>query len=156
MIHNSDKQRYDCGHTMKKKTQHLEADKIFFRVSAYESFKSKLTSNSPVTLWVSAAAYGNVKIQGLCELKQGFVMAIVNRAIRYIRECPLRKRLLYESAYNSLNEKWIFNNYSSSPNGFWVFGLMGYWLRGHKGKRNNCFSKIQLVGQQYRDKTTFN
>ena len=31
-----------------KKKQHSEADKIFFRVSAYESFKSKLTSNSPV------------------------------------------------------------------------------------------------------------
>ena len=23
------------------------------------------------------------------------------------------------------------------------------------GSRNNCFSKIQLVGQKYRDKTTF-
>ena len=23
-------------------------------------------------------------------------------------------------------------------------GRMGYWLRGHEGKRNNCFSKIQL------------
>ena len=33
-------------------------------------------------------------------------------------------------------------------------GLMGYWLRGHEGERNNCFSKIQLVGQKYRDKTT--
>ena len=39
----------------------------------------------------------------------------------------------------------IFNNYSSSP---------GYWLRGHEGERNNCFSKIQLVGKKYRDKTT--
>ena len=35
-----------------------------------------------------------------------------------------------------------------------AIGLMGYWLRGHEGKRNNCFSKIQLVGQKYRDKTT--
>ena len=35
-----------------------------------------------------------------------------------------------------------------------VFGLMGYWLRGHEGKRNDCFSKIQLVGQKYWDKTT--
>ena len=26
-------------------------------------------------------------------------------------------------------------------------GRMGYWLRGHDGERNNCFSKIQLVGQ---------
>ena len=24
---------------------------------------------------------------------------------------------------------------------------MGYWLRGHEGKRNNCLSKIQQVGQ---------
>ena len=30
-------------------------------------------------------------------------------------------------------------------------GRMGYWFRGHKGERNNCFSKIQLVGQKYRD-----
>ena len=34
-------------------------------------------------------------------------------------------------------------------------GRMGYWLRGHEGERNNyCFSKIQLVGQRYQDKTT--
>ena len=33
-------------------------------------------------------------------------------------------------------------------------GLMGYWLSGHEGERYNCFSKIQLVGQKYRDKTT--
>ena len=36
-----------------------------------------------------------------------------------------------------------------------AFSLMGYWLRGHEGGRdNNCFSKIQLVGQKYRDGTT--
>ena len=33
-------------------------------------------------------------------------------------------------------------------------GQMGYRLRGHEGERNNCFSKTQLVGQKYRDKTT--
>ena len=34
-------------------------------------------------------------------------------------------------------------------------GRLGYWLRGYKGERNNyCFSKIQLVGQKYQDKTT--
>ena len=27
-------------------------------------------------------------------------------------------------------------------------GRMGYWFRAHEGKRNNCFSKIQLVGQK--------
>ena len=33
-------------------------------------------------------------------------------------------------------------------------GRMGYWLRGDEGEMDNCFSKIQLVGQKYRDKTT--
>ena len=27
-------------------------------------------------------------------------------------------------------------------------GRMGYWLRGYEDERNNCFSKIQLVGQK--------
>ena len=27
-------------------------------------------------------------------------------------------------------------------------GRMVYWLRPHEGERNNCFSKIQLVGQK--------
>ena len=27
-------------------------------------------------------------------------------------------------------------------------GRMGYWLKGHEGERNNCFSKIQLVHQK--------
>ena len=51
----------------------------------------------------------------------------------------------------------IISNYSSSPNGLCVNspkGRMGYWLRGHEGERNNCFSKIQLVGQKSRDKKT--
>ena len=30
-------------------------------------------------------------------------------------------------------------------------GRMGYWLRGKEGERNNCFSKIQLVGKKYRE-----
>ena len=33
-------------------------------------------------------------------------------------------------------------------------GRMDYWLRDHEGERNNCFSKFQLVGQKYWDKTT--
>ena len=27
-------------------------------------------------------------------------------------------------------------------------GRMGYWLRGYEGERNNCLSKIQVVGQK--------
>ena len=30
---------------------------------------------------------------------------------------------------------------------------MGYWLIDHEGERNNCFSKIQLVGQKYVEKS---
>ena len=33
-------------------------------------------------------------------------------------------------------------------------GRMGFWFRGDESERNNCFSKIQLVGQKYRHKTT--
>ena len=72
MIHNSDKQRYDCGHNIKK-AQHSEADKIFFRVSAYESFKSKLTSNSPVNpLSVRGRLRECKKPEFVWELKRGF------------------------------------------------------------------------------------
>ena len=34
-------------------------------------------------------------------------------------------------------------------------GRMGYWLRGHEGERNNCFSKIQLVGQKISSQNNF-
>ena len=72
MIHNSDKQRYDCGHNIKKNPQHSEADKIFFRVSAYESFKSKLTSNSPVNpLSVRGRLRECKNPEVLSELKRG-------------------------------------------------------------------------------------
>ena len=27
-------------------------------------------------------------------------------------------------------------------------GRMGYWLKGYEGERNNCFSKMQQVGQK--------
>jgi len=33
-------------------------------------------------------------------------------------------------------------------------GWMGYWLRGYEAEMNNCFSKIQQVGQKYPDTTT--
>ena len=33
-------------------------------------------------------------------------------------------------------------------------GRMGYRLSGREGERYNFFSKNQLVGQKYRDKTT--
>ena len=36
---------------------------------------------------------------------------------------------------------------SSEPIAHGAEGRMGYWLRGHEGEQNNCFSKIQPVGQ---------
>ena len=33
-------------------------------------------------------------------------------------------------------------------------GRMGYRIRGNEDERNNCFSKLQLVGQKYQDKIT--
>ena len=34
-------------------------------------------------------------------------------------------------------------------------GRKGYCLRGHEGERNNCFRKIQLVGQKCRKEKKF-
>ena len=34
-------------------------------------------------------------------------------------------------------------------------GRKGYWLRGHEGETNNCFSKIQLVGQKISRQNNF-
>ena len=34
-------------------------------------------------------------------------------------------------------------------------GRMGYGLRGHEVERNNCFNKIQLLGQKYREQKKF-
>ena len=34
-------------------------------------------------------------------------------------------------------------------------GRMGYWLRGHEVEKNNCFSKIQLVGKKIWSQNNF-
>ena len=31
-------------------------------------------------------------------------------------------------------------------------GRMGYWLRGHEGERNNCFSQIQQLVKNIENK----
>ena len=38
--------------------------------------------------------------------------------------------------------------------GFESIAHEGYLLGGNEGETNNCFIKIQLVGQKYGDKTT--
>ena len=55
----------------------------------------------------------------------------------------MNRVILILRPYNIIKlTKEVINNYSSSQNG----------LRGHEGESNSCFSKIQLVGQKYREK----
>ena len=64
------------------------------------------------------------------------------------KECMLCESIKYPK---------ILNIYSSSLNGLWVkspWGRRPNGLLTHEGERNNCFSRIQLVGQKYRNKTT--
>ena len=63
--------------------------------------------------------------------------------LAYLRELCMNRVILILRPYNIIKlTKEIINNYSSSQNG----------LRGHQDESNNCFSKIQLVGQKYREK----
>ena len=50
------------------------------------------------------------------------------------------------------HERMKYNN--SALQILWPLASWAIDPRGHEGERNNCFSKIQLVGQKYRDKTT--
>ena len=82
------------------------------------------------------------------------VNTLQNNQVMQLKKSPHSQR---RSFYPAPRE--LFNNYSSSPNGLWVnspWGRnLGYWLRGHEGERNNCFSKLQLVGQKYREWKNF-
>ena len=72
-------------------------------MSAYKSFESKLTSNSPVNPLSVRGRLRECKNPELVwELKRGFVMAVVSTAIRYIRVSIKRTSILYESANDSL------------------------------------------------------
>ena len=61
-------------------------------MSAYESFKSKLTSNWPVNpLSVRGRLRECKNPEFVWKLKRGFVMAVVIIAVRYIREIEDRQ-----------------------------------------------------------------
>ena len=60
------------------------------------------------------------------------------------RECIIYRMNRNLSAIYFTIFALLFNNYSSSANGLCV----------NESERNNCFSKIQLVGKKYRDETT--
>ena len=49
--------------------------------------------------------------------------------------------------YLFLEPEWALSQYLMHE----AEGRIGYWLRGHEGDRNNCFSKIQPVEQKYRE-----
>ena len=66
--------------------------------------------------------------------------------------CPTRRNHNLKYLEKILQNKIIvvviiINSYSSSPNGLWGNSPFG-------ARNDNCLSKIQLVGQKYRDKTT--
>ena len=91
--------------------------------------------------------YGETK-KGLHITVKCFILAIYQHCI--LNLARILSQLL----------EWLFNNYPLSLNGLRVTiateakGQMGYGLRGHEDEGNNCLTKIQLVGQKYRDKTT--
>ena len=72
------------------------------------------------------------------ELADSLVKADPMKAVDVYGKYPFQVRLIQLLCYCQL-----FNSYSSSPNGLLT--------QSHEGKRNNCFSKIQLVGQKYRE-----
>ena len=69
-------------------------------------------------------------------------------ASRGFSRVPLA-RLLFTGEYLTIFPRARMGSESTADE---AEGLMGYLLRGHEGERNNCFSKIQLVSQKYREK----
>ena len=67
--------------------------------------------------------------------------------MRLIEQLTRRRIFLFLEPERVLSSKSI----AMRPSASWAIDLE---LRGHEAKRNNCFSKMQLVGQKYRDQTT--
>ena len=77
------------------------------------------------------------------------VLSFISQLMSYIGGRP-------PSLWRNFHSPLIMNNYSSSLNGLWVNNPWGRRPNGlltqsHESERNNCFSKIQLVGQKYRE-----
>ena len=73
------------------------------------------------------------------------------KLIHYTLRVWLPSMKLLQEALREISSG-IFNNYSSSPKGLWVDSPWGRrpkgcWLIGYESERINCFSKIQLVGE---------
>ena len=94
----------------------------------FSTDQSKLSSRNHVYILSCKHASGPIRA---CVLSYLFYKLIILYTLRtiYLTIIP-RARMGYESIADEDE------------------GRMGYWLRGHEGERNNCFSKIQLVGQK--------
>ena len=73
----------------------------------------------------------------------------------------LQKRKVKDETFEERISRWRQNTFefTSFPTLAWFKHqpqcvLMGSESIAHSGSRNNCFSKIQRVGQKYRDKAT--
>ena len=126
-------------------------DVRFERVFARNSLRS-INQNSNITPRLS----GHISIFGLFSLCSSFFWELRdNGLVKHLQFCRLG--VVLEFWYI---ERGLFNNYSSSPNGLWVDSP---WGRRPNGlltqmpfglQEQLLISKIQLVGQKYRDKTT--
>ena len=84
------------------------------------------------------------------------------RRERLVTRLPTRDfpRLFHKKkcSFRSCNKSFTDQTYSVKMAEYLTIiprARMDYWLRGHEGERNKCFSKIQLAGQQYREKNNF-
>ena len=72
-------------------------------------------------------------------LRSSWILNESSLYCKIVKNCILSEVCMKHAAPHSTNE---------------AESRIGYWLRGYEGERNNCFSKIRLVGQKYRDQTT--
>ena len=84
--------------------------------------------------------------------KSNGMVALIRSQVRFISSF---RNIFFYFAYMPPSPRDIipppFISPPKTPYELSYVGRMGYWLRGHEGERNNCFSKIQLVGQKYRE-----
>ena len=125
-----------------KQTSHLQYIKknknLMFHVrTKYKQLKFTRLHHQVVAHGTESKDSCNCKFGKSCNVSFWVVMlvAAIMLPLRYkfpfnILTIILRVRMGYESIAHEAKDR------------------MDYWLRGHEGERNNCFSKIQLVGQK--------
>ena len=128
-----------------------------FRVTSSLCFKARLSAEPLIWTWVfillQTKLIFTTKVWHLASLWKWEVLELGNGLLNRVGENLASNKLSAVEQFFSSNTKkqcsiWLlFNNYSLRSNGQLTqrpWGREEYY----------CFSKIQLVGQKYRDKTT--